>query len=93
MGSGALIVQAEALLACGSPAEAAELARRALARTRAGRDRPAQVEARRVLALVLRHSGELHEAQMHLRGALRLARAMGHRTAEERLMSAAASTV
>ncbi|MFD0112538.1 ATP-binding protein [Streptomyces sp. NPDC058320] len=93
VGSGALILQAEALLACGSPAEAAELARRALAWTRAGRDRPAQVEARRVLALVLHRSGDLHEAQMHLRAALRLARAMGHRTAEERLMSAAASTV
>lgn len=92
VGSGALILQAEALLASGSPAEAAELARRALARTRAGRDRPAQVEARRVLALALHHSNEPHEAQRQLRGALRLARAMGHRTAEERLMSAAAST-
>ncbi|MET7855721.1 AAA family ATPase [Streptomyces sp. NPDC005318] len=92
VGSGALILQAEALLASGSPAEAAELARRALARTRAGRDRPAQVEARRVLALALHHSHEPHEAQRQLRGALRLARAMGHRTAEERLMSAAAST-
>ncbi|WP_392667595.1 ATP-binding protein [Streptomyces sp. LN785] len=92
VGSGALVLEAEALLASGSPAEAAELARRALVRTRAGRDRPAQVEARRVLALALHHCGEPHEARRQLRGALRLARAMGHRTAEERLLRAAAST-
>ncbi|MEV0097286.1 AAA family ATPase [Streptomyces sp. NPDC050738] len=90
--AGALILQAEALLASGSPAEAAGLARRALARTRAGRDRPAQVEARRVLALALHHSHEPHQAQQQLRGALRLARAMGHRTAEERLLNAVAAT-
>ncbi|MEV6105830.1 AAA family ATPase [Streptomyces sp. NPDC051940] len=83
-------VEAAALLALADAAGGERAARRAVAQARAERDRPAQTEARRVLGLALHSLGDRAAAERQWSAALRLARAMGHRAAEDRLLRAGA---